>query len=94
MRTFMMKRKFMLRKIIVVAIASALCGFVLPTSAFARGSTFEHGRLAGSANVDRNDRVLHGPERGYGGRPWVQRGYKWDPWGHWGTYYGPMVHTI
>jgi hypothetical protein len=20
------------------------------------------------------------------------RGYQWDPWGHWGSYYGPMIH--
>ena len=20
------------------------------------------------------------------------RGDQWDPWGHWGSYYGPMVH--
>ena len=19
-------------------------------------------------------------------------GYQWDPWGHWGSYYGPMIH--
>ena len=21
-----------------------------------------------------------------------ERGYQWDPWGHWGSYYGPMIH--
>ena len=20
------------------------------------------------------------------------RTYQWDPWGHWGSYYGPMIH--
>jgi hypothetical protein len=19
-------------------------------------------------------------------------GHQWDPWGHWGSYYGPMIH--
>jgi hypothetical protein len=58
MRKFMMNSRLMLRKIIVVvAIASALGGSVLPTSAFARGSTFGDGRVASGANVDRNHRV-------------------------------------
>ena len=21
-----------------------------------------------------------------------KRGDQWDPWGHWGSYYGPMIH--
>jgi hypothetical protein len=21
-----------------------------------------------------------------------ESGYQWDPWGHWGSYYGPMIH--
>jgi hypothetical protein len=90
----------MCKPIVVLAIALALGGFALSTSAFARGDAFGGrafarsdfggcvggGRLTGGDCGGYGDRIngLHfGPDHGYG------RG---DVWGHWGGYYGPMVH--
>jgi hypothetical protein len=81
----------MLRKItVVVAIAVALGGSALPTSAFAR-SAFAADRVATAPKVGGSNRVLHGGERDYGWQEPVRRGYERDPWGHWGAYYGPMI---
>jgi hypothetical protein len=79
----------MLRKTIVaLAIAFALGGASLPTSAFALASAFGGGRVANSGNAYHSDRVSNL-------RRWLrhghERGHRWDPWGHWGAYYGPMI---
>ena len=79
----------MLRKTMVaLATALALGGSALPTSAFALGSAFGGGRMAGGGYAYHSDRV-----RDYGEVRAANcgRGYEWDPWGHWGAYYGPML---
>jgi hypothetical protein len=93
----------MLRKpMVVLAIALALGSSAVPASAFARerggapggsafgssdfGGCFGGGRTTRAGCVNYGDRVngLHGgSDHGY------QSG---DVWGHWGGYYGPMVH--
>jgi hypothetical protein len=92
-----MKWRVNLRKtMVVLAIAFALGGSALSTSAFAR-SGFGNGHPAGNYAYD-SDRVgnshrglLQKNGRGYERDPWGQRGYsQGDPWGHWGAYYGPM----
>jgi hypothetical protein len=86
--------------IFAILLVLGSCG--LSTTAFARGS----GHAGGSVDHLRRNHVgggfrstphdahggygdraigLGGGVNGYGGR---------DVWGHWGTYYGPMVHTI
>jgi hypothetical protein len=73
--------KFVLRRsVVVLAIGFAFGGSAVSTSAFAAGSVLYGGRLAIHANANRGDRVGQG-------------GHEWDPWGHWGAYYGPVVHA-
>jgi hypothetical protein len=80
----------MLRKTIAaLAIAFALGGSALPTSALALGSAFEGDSIAGGAYAYHGDRVGNSHRRPLPGQG--QRN-QWDPWGHWGSYYGPMVH--
>jgi hypothetical protein len=89
----------MLRKTMVaLAIAFALGGSALPTSAFAIGSAFGGGRMASGGYAYHSERVsnlhhglLQSHGRGYESDPRGRRGYGWDPWGHWGAYYGPMI---
>ena len=71
----------MLRKtVVVLAIAVALVGSALSTSAFARGG---QGRIAGGGDGD------------YRGRASALRGgFHHDVWGHWGAYYGPTVDPM
>ena len=77
----MMNTKFVLRRsVVVLAFAFALGSSALSTNAFAAGGVLERGRVVTHANAHRSDRV---------GRS----GHEWDPWGHWGAYYGPMVHV-
>lgn len=79
----------MLRKtMVVLAVAFALGGSALSTSATALGSAFGGGRRASGGYASHSDRIgnfhrglLHSH----------RRGYEWDPWGHWGAYYGPML---
>jgi len=88
----------MLRQTIaVLAIALAFGSPDLPTSAFARGGG-DVRNVAGSPSF-RSDPSAggfgdHRPGNGpanYGGR---FRGYgDRDVWGHWGAYYGPMIHA-
>ena len=82
----------------VLAIALAFAGFNLSSSAFGAGSD------AGQAiegHGFRGDPFAHGisrhrPANGYYGGP--GNGLRFsgygdrDVWGHWGTYYGPMIH--
>jgi len=78
-----MDTKFVLRKSIVVvlafAFAFALGSSAVSTNAFAAGGVLERGRVVTHATTHRN-RVGHS-------------GHELDPWGHWGAYYGPMVHA-
>src|SRR5262249_18510046 len=81
------KGKVMLRKTMVaLAIAFALGGSALPTSAFALGGAFGGGRMAGGGYAYHSVRSL---QRGF--LHSHGRGYQWGPWGHWGAYYGPML---
>jgi hypothetical protein len=86
------KEVAMLRKsIVVLAIALVLGSSALSTSAFARRSGGGRiaddgcGRIAGDDYCHYGGHVsgLRGGFQGYGQR---------DVWGHWGAYYGPMVH--
>ena len=76
------------KTIAALAIAFALGGSSLPTSAFALARAFGSDRVASGGNAYHSDRVsnLH---------RWLLPGhgqrYQWDPWGHWGSYYGPML---
>jgi hypothetical protein len=75
-----------LRKIMVVlAIALALGGTALSTGAFAKGSSFGGGSLAGGRAYHSDSNLHRGLLHSHG------RGYEWDPWGRWGAYYGPML---
>ena len=89
-----MTTKFVLRKsMVILAIAIALGGSVLPTNAFAAGGVLEGGRIATDADSHRSDRVRRGHERAYEWQPQGPSGHEWNPWGHWGAYYGPMIHV-
>jgi len=78
---FMMSTKFVLsRSVVVVAIAFALGSSAFSANAFAAGGTLKGGRVAVHANAHRSDYIGQGAS-------------EWDPWGHWGSYYGPMVHA-
>jgi hypothetical protein len=78
----------MLRKtIVVLAVAFALDGSALSTNAFAKGSSFGRGTLAGGYAYH-SDRVSNFHRELLDSRG---RGYQRDPWGHWGAYYGPMT---
>ena len=74
--------KFVLRRsiVVVLAFAFALGSSAVSTNAFAAGGVLERGRVVTHANAHRNNRVGHS-------------GHELDPWGHWGAYYGPMVHA-
>ena len=77
----MMSTKFVLsRSVVVVAIAFALGSSAFSANAFAAGGTLKGGRVAVHANAHRSDYIGQGAS-------------EWDPWGHWGSYYGPMVHA-
>jgi hypothetical protein len=80
----------MLRKTMVaLAVAVAVGGSALSTSAFAFDSAFGGGHRASSGYASQSDGVgnFHRGLRQSDGRR-----DKGDPWGHWGTYYGPMIH--
>jgi len=76
-----MNTRFVLRRsVAVLAIAFALGSPAHSTNAFAVGGVLERGRVATHANAHRADRAGQGSHED-------------DPWGHWGSYYGPMVHA-
>ena len=91
------------KTMVVLAVALVFGSCVLSTSTFALGggdSRYEGGslgsddpfaggfggRMAGGAYASYGGRAsaLHGGFHGSGRR---------DVWGHWGAYYGPMVHA-
>jgi hypothetical protein len=77
-----MDTKFVLRRsiVVVLAFAFALGSSAVSSNAFAAGGVLERGRVVTHATAHRNNRVGHS-------------GHELDPWGHWGAYYGPMVHA-
>lgn len=80
------KRKFNLRKTIILAIALALCGSAFSTNASAVGAS-----KIGGTNVHRGDGVLQRTDNGFGPHRWDRPNFERDLWGHWGSYYGPMI---
>jgi hypothetical protein len=81
-----MKRKFTLRKTIILAIALALCGSAFSTNASAVGAFQVRG-----TNVHRSDGAFQWTDNGYGSHRWDRPSSERDLWGHWGSYYGPMI---
>jgi hypothetical protein len=92
----------MLRKI-TVALAIA---FVLESATLSTGAFASDDDLGGRAEGSRGDYVTHSMGRGRTAdhdpaysrraRNWSDRFGAYAPrdvWGHWGTYYGPMVHA-
>jgi hypothetical protein len=66
--------------------------FVLPRSIAVLAIAFALGSSALSTNVFAAGRVAP-LANAHPQRPrWGER-HQWDPWGHWGAYYGPMVHA-
>jgi hypothetical protein len=87
---FKMKRKFNLRKTIVLAIAFAFCGSAFSANAFAVGA-LRDGQIARNTNIRHGDGTFQRTASGYGWHTWHRRSYERDLWGHWGSYYGPMI---
>jgi uncharacterized membrane protein len=81
-----MKRKFNLRKTIVLAIAFVLCGSAVSANAFAVGASKARG-----TNVHHADGIFQRADSGYGWHRWDRPSSERDLWGHWGSYYGPMI---
>ena len=81
-----MKRKFNLRKTIILAIAVALCGSAFSSNASAIGAFKAHG-----TNVHRGDGVFQPNDNGFGSHRRDRPNFERDLWGHWGSYYGPMI---
>jgi len=78
----------MLRKtMVILAVAFALGGSALSTSAFAFGRSYGGGLRASGGNASQSG--VGNFHRGV--RQNQARRYKRDPWGHWGAYYGPMI---
>jgi hypothetical protein len=92
----------MLRKtMVILAVALALGGSGLSTSAFARGGDSSRHRVGGDlggagfasgfavGGADRGYGAYSGRDSAFGGE---FHGYgRHDVWGHWGAYYGPMI---
>jgi len=79
------------KTIAALAIAFALGGSSLPTSAFALASAFGADRIASGGNAYHGDHASNVHRRVL---PSHEGGHQWDPWGHWGRYYGPMVGPV
>jgi uncharacterized membrane protein len=91
------------KTIVVLAIALVFGSSAVSTSTFARGAA--DGRFRGGSLGVRSDsfaggfggRTAAGGYASYGGRVsglhgGFQESEPRDVWGHWGTYYGPMIH--
>ena len=70
-----------IKVVIAATITTALTG-VAPASAFVRR------QLPPQTAHDTEARQHYK----YGARLYNQQPEQWDPWGHWGSYYGPMIH--
>jgi hypothetical protein len=77
-----------------IALAATLAAALISgTPALARNGQTSLALAAGhelawpTAN-DTRAKQNHNYSRGFSQRS----GYPWDPWGHWGNYYGPMIH--
>ena len=79
----------MLRETVAaLAIALALGGSSLPTSAFASARAVGGERVASDGNAYHNDRISNLHLRLL---PTHGERYQCDPWGQWAGYYGPMI---
>ena len=91
------------KPMVALAIALALGGFALSTSAFARGGggsfggrAYDGSDFGGCFGGDHMTGCSgYGDDRVNGLRGESDHGYgRGDVWGHWGGYYGPMVGPL
>ena len=73
--------------------AALISAALLTTPAMARKSQVIPERLAANANARIPTGALGAPEQACCKRTKVLPGADQDVWGHWGAYYGPMVHA-